>query len=401
MQVGSRSLAVGLVAVLLVFPAGVAGAEKKKTRGGGPGEEAVTTVTLKAKPSLVAIGKPVTLSGAIDPAAEGESVTILDRHGKEVATIPTDPEGRYETSFVPAKNRVLHAEWALASSDEVKVRVRPEVNVKLKRPKLFGKARIRGWVRPAAPSGRVHITFRRWGKVIAQKTVSLSGGRRFRAKFKVPGAGGYRARAALVHDDLAPGSGWTAVKETLQLKNLSQGATDPLVKALERRLISLGYYLPSANQTFDEKTRDALIAFNKVQGTERVGTSVDRATWGRLISPKKPKARYGGKGRHFEIDQTRQVVLVVQNGRVRWIIHTSTGAGGATHDGTFHVSWKLAGYSAGGLYYPSYWDGGRAFHGWPDVPTYPASHGCSRLPMWSATWMYSLTEIGDAVYVYH
>jgi hypothetical protein len=172
------------------------------------------------------------------------------------------------------------------------------------------------------------------------------------------------------------------------------------VKSLERRLIQLGYYLPSANKSFDEKTSDALIAFHKVQRMSRVG-SVSSGTWSKLVSPKRPKPRFGGKGRHFEIDQTRQVVFVVQNGKVKWIVHTSTGANGATHDGTFRVFRKLAGYSPGRLYYPSYWDGGRAFHGWPEVPTYPASHGCSRIPMWSATWMFSLTEIGDTVYVYH
>lgn len=399
MQVRSRPVSIGVIVALALWPAGIAAASDKKAKGSGPGEE-VTTVTLEAEPSLVAIGDEVTLTGAIDPPAEGEEVAILDADGKEVATVLTDPAGEYETSFAPAKNRVLHAEWGLVTSEEVKVRVKPEVHVRLEDVSVFGKAKVRGWVRPAAPGGRVYVSFRRHGNVISRKTVKLNEGRRFRATFRVPNTGTFRSKAVLTHDELAPAAGWTATRTTEEFRNLSQGSSGSLVKSLEKRLIQLGYYLPSANQAFDEKTSDALLAFHKVQRMSRVG-SVSSGTWSRLVSPKRPKARYGGKGRHFEIDQTRQVVFVVQNGKVKWILHTSTGANGATHDGTFHVFRKLAGYSPGRLYYPSYWDGGRAFHGWPEVPTYPASHGCSRIPMWSATWMYSQTEIGDTVYVYH
>ncbi len=399
MQVRSKPVLIGVIVALSLWPAGVAAASDKKARGSGPGEE-VTAVTLKAQPDLVAIGNPVTLSGAIDPPAEAEEVTILDAEGKEVATVLTDPDGKFETSFAPAKNRVLHAEWQLVSSEEVKVRVKPEVHVRLEDVSVFGKAKVSGWVRPAAPGGRVHLSFRRHGNVVAKKTVKLNEGRRFRTKFRVPNTGTFRAKAVLSHAELAPAAEWTGTRTTEEFRSLSQGSSGSLVKSLEKRLIQLGYYLPSANESFDEKTSDALLAFHKVQRMSRVG-SVSSATWNSLVSPKKPKARYGGKGRHFEVDQTRQVVFVVQRGKVKWILHTSTGANGATHDGTFTVFRKLAGYSPGRLYYPSYWDGGRAFHGWPEVPTYPASHGCSRIPMWSATWMYSLTEIGDTVYVYH
>jgi peptidoglycan hydrolase-like protein with peptidoglycan-binding domain len=172
------------------------------------------------------------------------------------------------------------------------------------------------------------------------------------------------------------------------------------VKLLEQRLIQLGYYLPGADRVFDTKTYDAVIAFNKVQRSARVGT-VSPATWRALADPVRPKPRLATKRFHIEIDQTRQVIFVVDKAKVRWILHTSTGAGGITHDGDFNVARKLGGTSGGGLYYPSYFDGLRAIHGWPEVPTYPASHGCSRVPMWAAQWIYSLAELGTRVVVYH
>ena len=53
------------------------------------------------------------------------------------------------------------------------------------------------------------------------------------------------------------------------------------------------------------------------------------------------------------------------------------------------------------LYWPSYFDGGRAIHGWEDVPTYNASHGCIRFPFWNAIWIYHQAVMGTIVRIYH
>src|SRR5581483_4016256 len=52
------------------------------------------------------------------------------------------------------------------------------------------------------------------------------------------------------------------------------------------------------------------------------------------------------------------------------------------------------------LYYPSYFLRGFAVHGYPDVPPYPASHGCARIPMWIARTVYDALPDGATVYVY-
>jgi lipoprotein-anchoring transpeptidase ErfK/SrfK len=41
-----------------------------------------------------------------------------------------------------------------------------------------------------------------------------------------------------------------------------------------------------------------------------------------------------------------------------------------------------------------------AIHGFPSVPTYPASHGCVRVPIWIADWLYQQSPVGERVYVY-
>lgn len=276
--------------------------------------------------------------------------------------------------------------------------IKASVKVSLRHVELFGRAVVSGRVTPHDVPGRTVVQLRRNGKVVKRTEVRVKKDGTFVTRLKVDKPGSYRAFAIVSGPNVRKAFDASASSVTA-LPSLSTGSRGPNVERLEKRLRYLGYYIPKSDRYFGTETSDALIAFNKVQGTSRVGY-VGETTWRRLATPIRPKPRFDSKW-HFEIDQTRQVVFVVKKGKVRWIVHTSTGAGGATHDGTFVVHRKLAGYSGNRLYYPSYWDGLRAFHGWPEVPTYPASHGCSRLPMWAATWMYGLAQIGDTVHVYH
>ena len=120
------------------------------------------------------------------------------------------------------------------------------------------------------------------------------------------------------------------------LPNLSSGSNSVYVKLLEKRLRMLNYKVPQPNNSFDYRTSDNIIAFNKVQGRSRVGY-VTESTWRALASPKIPKPRFSWPKYHIEVDQTRQVLMMVKDGKVTAVLHTSTGAGGATRDGTFLV----------------------------------------------------------------
>jgi N-acetylmuramoyl-L-alanine amidase len=276
--------------------------------------------------------------------------------------------------------------------------VQATVRVSLTDVDLFGLAKISGRVQPSRLDVRPKISLRRNGKVIKSFSVPLRNGGYFRKKIRIKAPGSYRVRAVVAGKGVVRTSDLTTLRAT-ESPALSIGARGDAVRRLEKRLKGLGYYIPAIDQRFTVETSDALIAFNKVQRTARVGYAT-ADTWSRLAFPKRPQPRFKSKW-HFEIDQTRQVIFVVKRSKVKWILHTSTGANGATHDGSYTVHRKLAGYSPGRLYYPSYWDGLRAFHGWPEVPTYNASHGCARVPMWAAQWMYGLAQIGDRVHVYH
>lgn len=115
------------------------------------------------------------------------------------------------------------------------------------------------------------------------------------------------------------------------------------------------------------------------------------------------------------MDIPRQVVLVVRGGRVTATLPASTGSNklftaqgwtrrAVTPNGQFRVTRKINGMRIsplGKLYKPSYFNGGIALHGNPSVPTYPASHGCVRLPMQFADWFFvHAAPVGMVVYVY-
>ena len=86
-------------------------------------------------------------------------------------------------------------------------------------------------------------------------------------------------------------------------------------------------------------------------------------------------------------------------------MHASTGAPGRdTPAGQFAVyrkeqlSWSIQ--FKVWMPWASYFTGGIALHAYPDVPAYPASHGCVRLSAPEAQKVYDFAVQGTPVYVY-
>lgn len=356
-------------------------------------------ITLEGSKRTITFGGTVRLSGQIEPPAEGETVSIVDELGRERGSTITNADGAFSLRLSPRVTTTFHARWLAAISEPVKVKVRPRVRAVLKQVRLFGKARIAGSVRPAQDSGRISIKLFRDGRKQWRRHLPLRGNDSFRTAFAVKKAGRYKVRASFTDAHGVTGRDASAIRETA-LPSLGPGSEGIHVLLLERRLRSLGYHLDGSDRSYTDRTADAMRAFNKVERRARLGT-VDRDTWLALQSGRRPRPRYDTKGFHIEIDQTRQVLFTVRDGRVERVIHVSTGRSGYTPDGTWQIYRKIAGYSGGGLYYPSYYEGRRALHGWPEVPTYNASHGCTRLPMWTAQWVYGQATMGTTVRIYH
>ncbi len=182
------------------------------------------------------------------------------------------------------------------------------------------------------------------------------------------------------------------------MPNLGPGSRGPSVRFLEQRLSDLHYALERVDGYYGTDTYDAVLAFQKVSWLNRTG-SVDHTSWRRLQGAGIPPARYKS-GNHFEVDKTRQVLFDVRGGRVARVIQVSTGATGNTPLGAWHVYSKTPGFNALSMYYSMYFLRGFAIHGYPDVPPYPASHGCVRIPLWVAFSLYETHGYGTTVIIY-
>jgi hypothetical protein len=361
---------------------------------------AQSTLTLSADAATIEFGQGVTLSGKAADAAAGSTVEIRNGAGAPIASATTDAAGAFSAEVQPQGSDSYVAVLGDASSPPVTVEVRAVLSARMSPVRLFDRAVVRGTVGSARPGSQVLVALLRGGRTVDTRRVTMGSDGGFRARFTIPDPGTYRAKVSFTAPDLLRGSARTQADAT-PLPRLSSGSSGRHVKLLEARLVDLSYRLVDTKDgRYDHRTADAVVAFHKVQRMER-SFAVTEATWRRLADPLRPHARKDWSGFHFEVDQTRQVLYTVEDGDITNVLHVSTGAGGATHDGTFRVWGKTAGFSPNHLYYPSYFDGYRALHGWTEVPTYAASHGCVRIPYWNARWVYGLADYDTRVVIYH
>jgi len=181
----------------------------------------------------------------------------------------------------------------------------------------------------------------------------------------------------------------------------------------EQRLWDLGYWAGPVDGKIDSASRQALIAFQKVEGRKRTG-KLTRDELQALLSAQRPLPKHSGDA-HVEIDLNRQVLFIVDaTGTITHILPVCTGNEKTYMDhgeihrahtprGRFRVLRKIAGWrlsSLGLLYYPNYICNGIAIHGSLAIAVYPASHGCIRIPMFASKELSELTPVGTEVIVY-
>jgi peptidoglycan hydrolase-like protein with peptidoglycan-binding domain len=184
--------------------------------------------------------------------------------------------------------------------------------------------------------------------------------------------------------------------------NLGPGAQGPSVRLLQSELNVLHYAVPLSG-VFDEGTGRALVAYRKVTGLARIpfaGTQVFALLYRRAGSF---HVRYPADGRHVEGDLTRQVLAEIEpGGRVHAIYPMSSGKPSTpTVIGHFRVYSKTPGVNAKGMVDSNYFIRGYAIHGYPEVPTFAASHGCLRIPIPDAPAVFAWVQEGTPVDVYN
>lgn len=175
------------------------------------------------------------------------------------------------------------------------------------------------------------------------------------------------------------------------------------VREAQELLAGFGYLAPDlVSGQLDDATAVAVLELQKWVGLPRDGV-LDGDTKRALEHATRPRPVTLVPGRHVEILLDRQLALLVDGGRVVRAVHISTGAGGRTPVGSFHVyrkerlSWSVP--FEVWMPWASYFTGGIALHEYPIVPTYPASHGCVRVNRYDALFLYEFATYGTPVVV--
>jgi peptidoglycan hydrolase-like protein with peptidoglycan-binding domain len=184
-----------------------------------------------------------------------------------------------------------------------------------------------------------------------------------------------------------------------------RGHVDPHVKKVQLRLIELGYLLAGdADGRSGPATSNAVLAFQKWERLSRTGL-LDTPTEARLATAVRPApVTRISAARRAEILLDRQDALLISGNRVVRAISVSTGKPSTpTPPGRYRVYAKIQRWWSTPFREWLPWAvpfvGGIAFHEYPVVPAYPASHGCVRQAFSVAHSTYDFAEIGMPVTV--
>ena len=378
-----------------VYPAGRFTATVTATGAAGTSQAQVTVTSVGlalGAPKVGSYQQLLRFHGRLIPALKGVRVGLY-RGGQRIASAKADKKGRISIrGRVGSPGSQYTLRYAGAVSNAVVPAVQPGLDTAFHGTGQVG--RPLALVARERPAGAGPITVQVWRN--RHLVGSHTGNGRLRVRLGTARSTTYRIVVSV-----APAAGYAANKRVLEEvvfePNLRVGSGGPSVLALEHRLHELHYALAAVNGYYGTDTADAVVAFQKLHGLPRTGTT-DARFWRELEVAHVPVPRYPGT--HVEVSKELQVLLMVRDGQVTLVVPVSTGATGNTPVGLWHVYSKVPGYNAKEMYYSSFFIGGFAIHGYHDVPYYPASHGCVRIPIWVATRVYSLIPYGTAVYVY-
>lgn len=178
----------------------------------------------------------------------------------------------------------------------------------------------------------------------------------------------------------------------------------PSLRETQQLLSDLGFMAQSGvTGSPDGQTSNAVLAFQKWARLSRDGSLTTEVSE-MIARSTRPQPAFRKPGHRIEVHLGRQLALLIDHNRVTRLVHISSGAGGATPRGAFHVfrkerySWSVP--FKVWLPWASYFVGGVAFHEFGSVPTYAASHGCVRVNHYDAPMLYEFATHGTPVDVF-
>jgi hypothetical protein len=271
---------------------------------------------------------------------------------------------------------------------------------------LGGEMTVHGVVTPYVAGQTVQVGFYLGNVRVSLQTVSVlpaaPGTGAFRSSYSSRVGGLVQARVVHAASEQQAAFSGRSPGVRFVSDSVGPGASGQSVRLLQEELYALHYAVP-LNGSFDEATGRALIAYRKMVGLERVALA-GRTVFEHLKAGAGAfHVRFPQDGRHVEGDLTRQVLAEIEpDGRVYRLYTMSSGKPSTpTVLGHFNVYEKTFGENSDGMVDSNYFIRGYAIHGYHEVPTYAASHGCLRVPIPDAAAIYSWVRVGTPVDVYY
>jgi hypothetical protein len=264
----------------------------------------------------------------------------------------------------------------------------------------------KGTMRPFGPGERVSVILSRGKKTIKRKTFFVrqrkAGSKigQFELSHKLIRPGRYRVQAIKHPSARQAGSKDRTRSFRMRYPRVRAGNRSRVVKVFNRLLAKQGY-VNGGGRSYNSATQRAVMAFRKVNRMART-TKATTGIFKKLARGRGGyRLRYPKAGKHVEADLSRQVMVLAKGRKVRAIFHVSSGKSSTpTRTGSWRFYRKEPGVNNVGMHWSVYYDGGYATHGYPSVPTYPASAGCLRNPIPNSRFIYNWIDIGDPIFVY-
>lgn len=267
--------------------------------------------------------------------------------------------------------------------------------------------RLRFWGRlDGAPTGGEPITLKVFvgRKQVRSKTLTLStrgcGASAFNYSTNIWSAG--RITWKIEHAATANSDAFSRAAGGPVVYRLATGfgARGTGVSILLAMLRGKGYYAPHGS-TYGAGTGKAVLTFRKVNRMARIETP-SRQIYHLLQTGRGGiHARYPNMGEHLEADLSKQVLTFYMGSRALEIHPISSGKPSTpTVLGKYQFYMREPGTNGHGMVYSVYFHNGYATHGYAELPTYPASHGCLRTWVPSAVHIYNKIKIGEWIAVF-
>lgn len=224
-------------------------------------------------------------------------------------------------------------------------------------------------------------------------------------------------------------------------RTINKRDTGEDVRRLQQRLKDLGFDPGEIDGVYGDYTMMAFWAFQTIgmkMTRDTITDFVTPAAWDVMrgpvvISPRRTKTTTPWlTDTHVEIYLPEQVMIVFKEGKPILITHISSGSnldwceavtidpgeeGNSTNQqiqigvcgksvtppGVFYFYSRKVGIresQLGSMWNPVYFNYGIAVHGALQIPNYPASHGCIRIPIYISEYFPSLVKYGDRVFVF-